>query len=47
MNKQTWDFVYESEDLQVAYSRFQGVIDVHFKEVCNHIKSRKEFCILH
>ena len=31
MNKQTWDFVYESEDLQAAYSRFQGVIDVHFK----------------
>ena len=31
LNKQTWDFVYESEDLQAAYSRFQGVIDVHFK----------------
>ena len=33
LNKQNWDFVYESEDLQTAYSRFQGVIDVHFKAI--------------
>ena len=30
LNNQSWDFVYESEDLQAAFSRFQGVIDVHF-----------------
>ena len=24
---QSWDFVYESKDLQAAFSRFQGVID--------------------
>ena len=29
-NNQSWNFVYESEDLQAAFSRFQGVIDVHF-----------------
>ena len=27
---QSWDFVYESVDLQAAFSRFQRVIDVHF-----------------
>ena len=30
LTNQSWDFVYESEDLQAAFSRFQGVIDVHF-----------------
>ena len=30
LNNQSWDFVYESEDVQSAFSRFQGVIDVHF-----------------
>ena len=30
LNNQSWDFVYESEDIQAAFSRFQGVIDVHF-----------------
>ena len=30
LNNQSWDFVYESEDLEAAFSRFQGVIDVHF-----------------
>ena len=30
LNNQSWDFVYESEDVQAAFSRFQGVIDVHF-----------------
>ena len=30
---QSWDFVYESEDLQAAFSRFQGVIDVHFNTI--------------
>ena len=24
---ESWDFVYESNDLQTAFSRFQGVID--------------------
>ena len=27
---ESWDFVYESNDLQTAFSRFQGVIDLHF-----------------
>ena len=26
---ESWDFVYESNDLQTAFSRFQGVIDLH------------------
>ena len=30
LTNQSWDFVYESEDLEAAFSRFQGVIDVHF-----------------
>ena len=30
LTNQSWDFVFESEDLQAAFSRFQGVIDVHF-----------------
>ena len=30
LTNQSWDFVYESEDLQATFSRFQGVIDVHF-----------------
>ena len=30
LTNQYWDFVYESEDLEAAFSRFQGVIDVHF-----------------
>ena len=30
LNNQSWDFVYESVDVQASFSRFQGVIDVHF-----------------
>ena len=30
LTNQSWDFVYESEDLKAAFNRFQGVIDVHF-----------------
>ena len=30
LTNQSWDYVYESEDLEAAFSRFQGVIDVHF-----------------
>ena len=30
LNNQSWDFVYEGEDAQASFSRFQGVIDVHF-----------------
>ena len=30
LNNQSWDFAYESLDLQAVFSRFQGVIDVHF-----------------
>ena len=30
LNNQSWDFVYESEGLQATFSRFQGVIVVHF-----------------
>ena len=26
---ESWDFVYESNDLQTAFSRLQGVIDLH------------------
>ena len=26
---ESWDYVYESNDLQTAFSRFQGVIDLH------------------
>ena len=26
---ESWDFVYESNELQTAFSRFQGVIDLH------------------
>ena len=26
---ESWDFVYESNDLQIAFSRLQGVIDLH------------------
>ena len=33
LNNQSWDFVYESEDLQAAFSRFQGVTDVHFNPI--------------
>ena len=30
LNNKSWDFVHESKDLQATFSRFQGVIDVHF-----------------
>ena len=36
---ESWDFVYESNDLQTAFSRFQGVIDLHLNT--NFIKFMK------
>ena len=29
LTNQSWDFVYESENIQAAFSRFHGVVDVH------------------
>ena len=26
---ESWDFAYKSNDLQTAFSKFQGVIDLH------------------
>ena len=31
LRNESWDFVYETDSIQLAFTRFQGVIDQHFE----------------